>query len=105
MKSKNENRGVVIDTSAAEFLAESDSRPMASKLKKGDKCTWLKRDGTIVFTRGCQALRTEDGDDKFILYPQNLAQFDVVMEIVGQITGLKPVLEGDYENRVVYRFE
>lgn len=74
-------------------------------LQKGDKATLITHHGTVAFSRDGEALRKHDGDDKFLLKPHDLCQFDECMEMVAGAAGLTAVLESDENGLVTYRFE
>ncbi len=88
-------------------IAKGVSRSSATitPLLKGDKCVLIKHHGTVAFIREGEPLRKNDGDDKFILHPHDLVQFDEVVQMVAGAAALTAVLEGDQGGYVTYRFE
>jgi hypothetical protein len=76
-----------------------------TNLQRGDTAMWITHHGTVAFLRGGEPLRTEDGDDKFLLKPHNFMQFDECMRMVAGAVGLTAVHEGERDGLVFYRFE
>lgn len=88
------------------IIKDGTSKGVPTTLQKGDKCVWYKNHGTVGFGRsGSQVLRRRNGDDKFLLKPANLIQFNECVQMVAEAAGLTAILVSDGDELVTYRFE
>ncbi len=88
------------------IIKNGTSKGVPTTLQKGDKCVWYKNHGTVGFGRsGGQTLRRRDGDDKFLLKPVNLIQFNECVQMVAEVAGLTAILVSDKDDLTTYRFQ
>ena len=88
------------------IFKSNDGVSVATVLRTGDRCTWIKNHGTAFFSRAGGRLLVGDGhDDKHLIKPNNLIQFFAIVSMVADAAGLAAELESDDERRTVYAFK
>lgn len=85
-------------------MLTTNGRP--TTLKEGDCCVWNKAHGTVCIRRGAENLHNEGGDDKYLIRPNNLLEFQEICTLLASVVDPRfaTELESEEGHLVTYRF-